>query len=323
MATATLVLVIGFFSLPSILVLDLHMEDAEGPKQAFPVSVNPIARTITESPEVEALLAEDNPALTAAAAEAEGVFNWLATTIASSPAYRLVAGAVGEDTSYVTIKAGYREEEVAAAFGSSLGWSTATRQTFLKQLHSTPPTLSEGEFVPGTYAIPGSADSEDIQAILNDRFSKDILARYSTTTAEIVPLDDALTIASMLERETRDPGEMRIIAGIIWNRLFTGMNLQIDATLQYAKANTNGTKSWWPKVVPNDKYIRSAYNTYANKGLPPGPIASPSTEAVIAALNPKKTDCLFYFHDKYGEFHCSPTYEGHVKELKKSYGRGK
>lgn len=323
-ATATVaVLVLGFFSLPSILALDVSLEKNGAPKAAFPVTVNPIARTITEDPDVELLLAEDNPQLTAAVATAGDVFAWLASSIATLPPYQILASAVGADTTLVTIRAGYREEEVAAAFGKTLGWSTAERTAFLKQVHATPPTMSEGEFVPGTYLVPTNAEGEDVKALLNERFAKDILARYSTSTAEIVPLDDALTIASMLERETRDPAEMRLISGIIWNRLFTGMNLQIDATLQYAKANTTNTKSWWPPVVPNDKYIKSPYNTYRNGGLPPGPISNPSTEAVIAALNPKKTDCLFYFHDSKGGFHCSPTYEGHVKMLKAKYGQGK
>ncbi|MEK7511294.1 MAG: endolytic transglycosylase MltG [Patescibacteria group bacterium] len=321
-ATATAVLVVGFFSLPSILAVDLALE-ANEPKTAFPVTVNPLARTITEDPEVEKLLEEDNPELVAAAGHAEDLFAWLAGAIANTGAYRTIAGAIGADTTFVTILPGYREEEVAAAFGKSLGWSAAERRAFIADIHSTPPTLREGELVPGTYAIPTNADRDDVQAILNERFSSDILARYSTTTAELVPLDDALTIASMLERETRDPAEMRMISGIIWNRLFVGMNLQIDATLQYAKATQTNTASWWPKVVPSDKYIKSAYNTYKNKGLPPGPIANPSTEAVLAALNPKETDCLFYFHDKYGGFHCSPTYEGHVKMLKQKYGQGK
>lgn len=322
-ATATLMLVIGFFSIPSILAVDLHLTADDAPKPAFPVTVNPIARTITEDPEVEELLREDNPGLTAAVDMSGNIFAWLAGAIANTDAYRSIAGAVGADTTFVTVLPGYREEEVAAAFGSALGWSVAERRAFLAEIHSTPPTLREGELVPGTYALPTNAESEDVQALLNERFSKEILARYSTSTAEIVPLDDALTIASMLERETRDPAEMRMISGIIWNRLFTGMNLQIDATLQYAKATQTNTKSWWPKVVPNDKYIKSSYNTYKNKGLPPGPIANPSTEAVLAALNPKETDCLFYFHDKYGGFHCAPTYEEHVALLKQKYGRGK
>lgn len=319
----TLLLALGFFSLPSILAMDLHIADMAPQKPAFPVTVNPLTRTIEEDPTVEALLAEEDNKLAAAAGNAGTAFTWLAALISKSPLYQQVAGALGAETTFVTILPGYREEEVARAFGSTLGWTNAEQAAFLTQVHTTPPTLSEGEFVPGTYAITTDASAADVQAVLVERFSQERQSRYGTSTAELLPLDDALTIASMLERETRDPAEMRIISGIVWNRLWNGMNLQLDATLQYAKANTTKSGKWWPGVVPNDKYIKSAYNTYRNKGLPPGPISNPSTAAVLAALNPKKTDCMFYFHDAQGGFHCSETYEGHVKMLRQKYGQGK
>ncbi|MDB5264648.1 MAG: hypothetical protein JWN64_219 [Parcubacteria group bacterium] len=316
---AVAVLAISFFSLPSIVAMDIEHEAEKASKPAFPVSVDPLHKLITESPEVEALLADDT-ALSASAINAGSILSWIASAISLSPAYKQVAGS---DTAIVTIKPGYREEEVAQAFGSALGWTAAEKKSFLDQVHSTPPSLSEGEFVPGSYVVEGLASAEDIQAILNERFSKDILARYGTTTEAVLPLEDALTIASMLERETRNPAEMRLISGIIWNRLWSGMNLQIDATLQYAKATQTTSKSWWPKVVPDDKYVKSPYNTYKYKGLPPGPISNPSTAALLAALNPKATDCIFYFHDKNGHFTCSKTYKEHVAALKKAYGQGK
>jgi UPF0755 protein len=99
------------------------------------------------------------------------------------------------------------------------------------------------------------------------------------------------------------------------------MKLQLDATLQYAKAN--GRNGWWPVVRSRDKYIRSPYNTYQNGGLPPGPIANPSVAAIVATLNPKKTPCFYYFHDNDSAFHCSETYDEHVALLKKYFGRGR
>ena len=140
--------------------------------------------------------------------------------------------------------------------------------------------------------------------------------------AEKVPLEDALAIASLLEREAYDFEDMRYISGIIWNRLFADMKLQLDATLQYAKG-TKSPSSWWPRVVPADKYIVSPYNTYAHEGLPPTPIANPSIDAIVAALNPRKTNCMFYFHDRQSNFHCAETYEEHVELLKQHYGRGR
>ena len=115
---------------------------------------------------------------------------------------------------------------------------------------------------------------------------------------------------------------MRDISGIIWNRLFINMPLQLDASLQYAKG-TDSKTSWWPQVRPADKYIESDFNTYANKGLPPAPISNPSLDAIIAALNPKKTECMYYFHDQRGGFHCNETYEEHVAALKRIYGQGR
>jgi UPF0755 protein len=316
---STLVLAIALFSLPSILSTDLKLQENNGSKPPFPISVDPSRKLIVESPTADSLIEEDSgPVVTAAVEQAQGLLAWLASRVASFPVYKLLAGS---DIGFVTLQPGYRQEEVAQVFASELGWSVTQKKAFLASLKSTPPTLTEGEFVPGTYEVHGSMTPTEVQALLNERFTSEILDRYSTTTAEQVPLSDALTIASLIERETGGTDDMRLISGIIWNRLFIGMNLQIDATLQYAKSAN--TKSWWPPVKPADKYIKSAYNTYAHKGLPPGPIANPSIAAVIAALNPKQTDCIFYFHDKYGTFHCSADYAGHVKMLKKYYGQGK
>lgn len=310
---------LGFFSLPSILALDLKVEKvAIAHKPDFPVTVDPESKTITEDPAVNALLDTHPTAVAAAVGTAADAFTWLASAIASLPVYQQIAGT---DLVFVTIYPGYREEEVAAAFGSKLDWNAKQRLAFVTNSHKVPPTLTEGQFVPGTYAVSALATPPVVQSLIYDQFTQDIGSRYSTSTAQIVPVSEALTIASLLEREAAGPEDMRLISGIIWNRLFTGMNLQIDATLQYAKAAKSN--SWWPRVLPSDKYIKSAYNTYQHPGLPPGPIASPSVAAVLAALNPKKTDCLFYFHDSHGVIHCSADYKQHVVLLKKYYGQGK
>lgn len=311
---------LGLLSLPGMLKNEVTLATKEPVKPPFPVTVDPINETIFEDPTVDALFGETSQELAAGASLARSAVTWIANRVASIPGYSMLAGS---DIVFVDVKSGYREEEVARAFGLALGWTKAEQEAFLKQVHTTNPELSEGEFVPGTYMVSSAASASYIQELLGDRYERDVKSRYPAEAARVLPLEDALTIASLLQRETRDPAEMRLISGIIWNRLWSGMNLQIDATLQYAKASKGGTKSWWPVPKPADKYIKSPYNTYQNKGLPPGPISNPSTEAILAALNPKKTDCLFYFHDRRGEMHCSPDYEGHVKMLKKAYGQGR
>ena len=314
-------LALALFSLPSILSVDAHSQQLamNVESQPFPISVDPQTKSIVESPTADALLqAHASGKLGAALEQANIALAWIANLVESFPLYRLLAGT---DVRFVVITPGFRQEQVADAFGSKLGWNTAKRALFLKSVATVAPTLSEGEFVPGTYEVHGAMTPSDVHNMLAERFANQILARYPDATSAQVPLRDALTIASLIERETGGTDDMRMISGIIWNRLFVNMNLQIDATLQYAKSSQS--TSWWPPVVPKDKYISSKYNTYSHKGLPPSPIANPSVAAVIAAINPKPTDCIFYFHDSRGEFHCSANYKTHVSLLKKYYGQGK
>ncbi|MDE2498582.1 MAG: endolytic transglycosylase MltG [Alphaproteobacteria bacterium] len=287
----------------------------------FPVSVNPLTKTITESPQIDAILAAHDSRLTAAANDAGGVLGMLVSAFTSTSVYRLLAAV--DAPQIVTIEPGYREEQVALVFGKALGWDARQQAAFLASMATTSPTLVEGEFSPGTYAIPPGATPADVQKALYQRFYDQVLEHYSTTTSAIVPLSQTLTIASMIERETGDPGDMRIISGIMWNRLFLNMKLQIDSTVQYAEADRAKSGSWWPAVRTKNLFIDSPYNTYVHTGLPPTPIAEPSVAAVLAALNPVKTSCLYYFHDAYGQLHCSDTYQQHVALLKKYYGRGK
>lgn len=320
---SALVLAIAFFSLPSVLKHDLADESAYPMMRAFPVTVYPQEKVIVEDPQIEQLLSVAPTTLGAALALAEGAYRLIAVRISETDLYRQVAGAAGINNLFVTIYPGQRAEEVAAMFGAKLGWSRQERVTFLETARAANPDLSDGLFVPGTYFVGVTAPA-DVARITQQRFENEILTRYGTTTAERVPLEDALTIASLIQREAGGWHDMRLISGVIWNRLFIGMNLQIDATMQYSKATlANGSGGWWPTPVPDDKYIRHPYNTYRRSGLPPGPIANPSIAAVVAALNPKKTDCYYYFHDRYGRFHCSPTYEGHVDLLRKHYGQGR
>ena len=314
-----LVVAFGFLSLPTILANDLKHKAEEPVEAPFPITVDPERKLIVVDPAIEAMLEEEPTSLVASVGTLDWAFEMLAKGIADFPGYRLVAGV---DQKFVTIYPGYRKEQVANAFGSALGWNTQKRANFLKQVSTTPPVLEEGQFQPGTYAVSSLMTPEEVHMAIYDRFSAEILERYSTTTAAQVPLRDALIIASMIEREAGGWHDMRDISGVLWNRTFIGMNLQIDATLQYAKA-TGAKGVWWPKPVPDDKYIKSKFNTYKYSGLPPAPIACPSVAAVVAALNPKKTECLFYFHDSKGQFHCSKDYKGHVAMLKKYYGRGK
>lgn len=295
----------------------LHKKNlADGP---FPVSVDPVREVILENPTIEAYLDGYLPEETLSYRPRGSWFSRTIERIAGLGAMQNLASPVMRT---LVIRSGERKEEIADSFARVLGWSSAERGTFLSLVTTTEPEIVEGKFAPGKYTTVRKAPPEEVAMLVLNRFDEDIASRYTDQIESQVPLSQALTVASLLEREAYDFEDMRYISGIIWNRLFADMRLQLDATLQYAKGS-RPTGPWWPRVVPADKYIASPFNTYEHEGLPPAPIANPSAEAVLAALNPRKTDCMFYFHDKKGGFHCSVTYEEHVVKLKEQYGRGK
>jgi hypothetical protein len=311
------------FSLPTIVGTTINQgeETRSTTYGQFPVTVDPKNKTIVENKKVNDFLeSADSPLQAAVGNVVWNTVEWLATAIADTPWYQSIALVNGR---FITVTPGMRKEQVATAFTKALAWNSKEKKEFTTPEKDALLPLPEGSFSPGVYFMYTGTTPTVAQTVVNNRFTKDVLSHYGTSTAEIVPLDETLTIASLIQRETGGNDDMRLISGIIWNRIFADMNLQIDATLQYAKANNTTSGSWWPTVTPTDKYRKSPYNTYMYAGLPPTPISNPSVATIVAALNPKKTSCLFYFHDKDGEFHCTDTYEEHVKLLKKYYGQGK
>lgn len=325
-----LILCAVIFSFPLVLAINIQREQARitsNVPEPFPVTVDPVRKLIVESEEVNAFFDTANSPFQAAVGNVGNVFvnlfDWIAVAVSDLPLYQSMASVAGAQERLVNITPGMRKEQVASAFAKALKWNAKQKKEFMTAETGEMLPLFEGSFSPGIYIVTPDMTPKDAQNLVNDRFTSDILSRYSSETEKIVPLSQALTIASLIEREAGGADDRRIISGVIWNRLFINMNLQVDATLQYAKANTPSAKSWWPTPLPADRFRKSPYNTYLNKGLPPTPIASPSVASVLAALNPKNTDCLFYFHDSVGRFHCSDTYAGHVSLLKKYFGRGK
>ena len=294
-------------------------QEAPANVSPFPVGVDPLTKTIDEQPNLGlyrdrqlAYLKTPRPERTWREA--------FAIAITQSGWSQHIAASVGR---VLVIYPGERREQVVDHFGDILRWEATERERFATLVADTEPAIYDGKFLPGHYLAHRHATPEEAAALISDRFNEAVRERYTEEVARVVPLSDALTIASLLEREARDFTDMRLISGIIWNRLFSDMPLQLDATLQYVRGSRRWEPSWWPTPRPADKFIASPYNTYQNAGLPPSPIANPSPEAILAALNPRQTDCRFYFHDAGQDFHCSKTYEEHVQRLRQHYGRGR
>lgn len=302
------------------LTLDFPTTEPTIPVAPFPVGVDPENKTISENPEVDVFIKN------------EGRARWHVPSLVPTGKFARFIAKLSRSSWYqlaipggrlLVIFPGERKEEVAENFGGILGWDRAERARFMDLVVGADPELEEGKFYPERYLVAVDASPEDVAKMVNDRFDTEVIERYDNDAEKVLPLNEALVIASLLEREAYDFTDMREISGVIWNRLFIDMPLQLDATLQYAKGSRSDVSSWWPVPTPADKYIDSPFNTYQNKGLPPHAIANPGVEAILAALNPKTTDCLFYFHDSDSNFHCSKDYEGHVEKLRAIYGRGR
>lgn len=285
----------------------------------FPVGVDASAELITEQTAVERYLRSN---LAAAQQQRLADAGWWPRVIREVSRSTLWQSLASPHTRILVIWPGERKEQVVTNFGDILNWDRTERDTFHAAVTSSTAPLPDGVFYPGTYVVARDASPEEVATKVADRFTTEVLRRYPTAVSDKVPLRSALTIASLLERESYEFDEMRTIAGVIWHRLFIDMPLQLDASLQYVKGS-RPTGPWWPAVHPADKFVSSPYNTYEHTGLPPAPIANPSAAAILAALNPRDTNCRFYFHTNDGTFHCSSTYEEHVERLQAIYGRGR
>lgn len=300
--------------------IELLPTTPESERPPFPIGVNPTTQEITELATVDTYLTEELQS--EASSESHSSAGLTKKVVAHLTHMNWFQNLAAGNGRILMIQPGERKEQIAHNIGKILEWDEGEERTFIASIVSTEPVALEGKFAPGSYVVSRDATPEYVASLILTRFDETVLSRYTNELRDRVPFEDALTIASLLEREAYDFTDMRYISGVIWNRLFIDMHLQIDATLQYARGAAS-LRTWWPTPLPKDKYIESPYNTYDHKGLPPAPIANPSLEAILAALNPRDTDCLYYFHDDEGGFHCTQTYEEHVALLKKFYGRGR
>jgi len=169
--------------------------------------------------------------------------------------------------------------------------------------YPTPNGNFEGYLYPETYFIP---ESYDEKAILNV-FLKEFLKKFPV---ENYPDKDEfyqkLIMASILEREAAVESEKPLMASVFYNRIAKNMTLSADSTVNFV---FNYEKK---RIYYKDLEVDSPYNTYKNKGLPPGPICNPTVSSVNAAYNPADTEYLFFVTKGGGKHFFSKTYKEHL-----------
>lgn len=141
---------------------------------------------------------------------------------------------------------------------------------------------------------------------------------YAKGTGGEMEAEKVVAMASLVERETPRAEERAVIAGVFANRIERGLPLQCDPTVQYVLDLAGQPKA---RIDSRDLRLESPYNTYLNTGLPPGPIANPGEGSLEAALNPAKTDYLYFVANDEGGHFFSRTLAGHNRNVGQYYRR--
>jgi len=198
----------------------------------------------------------------------------------------------------VTVPEGLTIAQAAKLLGDPEAFVTAARDPELIARLGIKATTLEGFLMPNTYFFDKKPTGREVVERMVAEFEKD----YAALIERIPPplgFDKMaiITIASLVEEEARVNEERRDVAAVIYNRLEKKMPLQLDSTLQYA------LNKYGQRLLDTDRETNSPYNTYLNPGLPPGPISSPGTASIEAALRPADVDYLYFVSNADGKTH--------------------
>ena len=154
----------------------------------------------------------------------------------------------------------------------------------------------EGFLFPATYSIKESTTIESLIDEMLAAMDKTLTPHYSTIKSKNLTVNELLTIASLVEKEGAKTDDRKMIAGVFYNRLNLGMPLQSNIAILYAEGKL-GQKISLADDTEIDTTINSPYNVYTNLGLMPGPVDSPSVDAIESSINQTKSDNLFFVAD--------------------------
>ena len=171
----------------------------------------------------------------------------------------------------------------------------------------------EGFLFPATYLFPRHLSGQEIAAAMVRRFQQEWEAVSAQgSNAAGLSVQNAVTLASLVERETPQPEERPLVAGVFLNRLNHRIPLQCDPTVAYALELAGQFSG---KLEARDLRFESHYNTYRHGGLPPGPIANPGSMSLRAALDPSRTDMIYFVANAEGGHVFSRTLAEHNRNV--------
>ena len=221
----------------------------------------------------------------------------------------------------ITIPEGYSIAQITPLLARTLrvpadSVKVAMRDTaLLARLDIPNPTL-EGYVFPDTYAFPLGTTARQAVREMVYSFERRWKPEWDSSLTELnINRNDLVTMASIVEKEARVAEERPVIAGVYYNRLRRGMRLQADPTVQFARGHHTG------RVLYKDLEIKSPYNTYIHKGLPPGPIASPGVASLAAAAHPANVPYLYFVASRDGHHEFRMTLQEHTSAIRQVRAR--
>ena len=197
-------------------------------------------------------------------------------------------------------------------FGTADAFQKASESPrLLKQFGLEGKTI-EGYLFPNTYKFAKGTTAEKVVEMMLNEFRQRWTEKFDKDARNLgLTAYEVVTLASVIEKEAQSKSERPRIASVFHNRLTRKWRLQADPTVLYALGN--------PKrlLTKADLRVDSPYNTYKHRGLPPGPIANPGIDSIIAALRPEKTDYLYFVAIGEGKHHFSKTLSEHNRMIRK------
>lgn len=221
-----------------------------------------------------------------------------------------------QDPVSVTILPGRMEGRVVKAIADKMKFdSLSLHQTirdsaFLAQEDLYPEQVI-GRLYPNTYDLYWNASPEAVLERIFNAFDRAVVNRFKERVEELDrPIEDIITLASIVEWEAHNDEEKATISGLYWNRLNQGMRLQSDPTINFAVGERR-------RLHYKDYKVDHPYNTYLHDGLPPGPITNPELSSIEAALYPETHDYLYMVASPEGSHEFSKTFEEHKQKSAK------
>jgi len=215
-------------------------------------------------------------------------------------ASKVTKGEFGLDSVKIKIIEGSTKYDIANLFEKNFPDFDSIR--FLKLAQD-----DEGYLFPDTYSFLPNVKADQVIEELKSNFTRRIEEIKEEIAEFDKPIEDIITMASIIEKEARTEETRRMISGILWKRIEIDMPLQVDAVFPYINGKNTYT------LTLDDLKVDSPYNTYKYKGLPIGPIANPSLDSIKATVTPIESSYLYYLSDKSGNMYYAEDFEEHKK----------